>query len=200
MKGDTPAWIKEEKKFDCVVLLPQHFPSDVSSYLIVQILYNYVFMCSKGPNIKGIDCGPRYMLKMAGSEWSVITSIVILGMTRLKLGDATGTAGPRPNILVLMADDLGIGDIGCFGNHTISTPNIDGLAEDGAKLTQFLTAAAVCTPSRAAFLTGRYPIRSGDVFRSPFLIKYISSPQTDHLSPYIQSEWKVKRLCNVTST
>ena len=66
-----------------------------------------------------------------------------------------------PNIVILLADDLGIGDIGCFGNDTIRTPNIDRLAEEGAKLTQFLTAAALCSPSRAAFLTGRYPVRSG---------------------------------------
>ncbi|KAM8977114.1 arylsulfatase H-like [Pelodytes ibericus] len=67
----------------------------------------------------------------------------------------------KPNILLLMADDLGIGDIGCFGNSTIRTPNIDRLASEGVKLTQHITAAPLCTPSRAAFLTGRYPIRSG---------------------------------------
>lgn len=67
----------------------------------------------------------------------------------------------RPNIVVLLADDLGYGDVGCFGNDTISTPNIDRLAENGAVLTQHTAAAAVCTPSRAALLTGRYPVRSG---------------------------------------
>lgn len=67
----------------------------------------------------------------------------------------------RPNFLLLLADDLGIGDLGCYGNSTIRTPNIDRLAEGGVKLTQHLAAEAVCTPSRAAFLTGRYPIRTG---------------------------------------
>lgn len=67
----------------------------------------------------------------------------------------------RPNIVVLVADDLGYGDVGCFGNDTISTPNIDRLAQNGAMLTQHTAAAAVCTPSRAALLTGRYPVRSG---------------------------------------
>lgn len=70
-------------------------------------------------------------------------------------------ASPRPNIVVLLADDLGIGDVGVFGNDTISTPNIDKLAKGGAILTQHISAAAVCTPSRAALLTGRYPVRSG---------------------------------------
>uniref|UniRef100_A0A8C0ZU90 Steryl-sulfatase n=1 Tax=Castor canadensis TaxID=51338 RepID=A0A8C0ZU90_CASCN len=73
------------------------------------------------------------------------------------------TSGPRPNILLLMADDLGIGDVGCYGNTTLRTPNIDLLADQGVRLTQHLAAAPVCTPSRAAFLTGRYPIRSGMV-------------------------------------
>ncbi|XP_043313588.1 arylsulfatase L-like isoform X1 [Cervus canadensis] len=79
------------------------------------------------------------------------------------LGPKPSACGPRPNILLLMADDLGIGDVGCYGNTTIRTPNIDRLAADGVRLTQHLAAAPVCTPSRAAFLTGRYPLRSGMV-------------------------------------
>ncbi|XP_033003353.1 arylsulfatase D-like [Lacerta agilis] len=69
----------------------------------------------------------------------------------------------RPNILLIMADDLGYGDLGCFGNDTLRTPNIDQLAREGVKLTQQIAAASLCTPSRASFLTGRYPIRSGMV-------------------------------------
>ncbi|XP_053167334.1 arylsulfatase D-like isoform X2 [Hemicordylus capensis] len=72
-----------------------------------------------------------------------------------------GRDASRPNILLIMADDLGYGDLGCFGNDTIRTPNIDQLAKEGVKLTQHIAAASLCTPSRAAFLTGRYPIRSG---------------------------------------
>uniref|UniRef100_A0A8C3M5M5 Sulfatase N-terminal domain-containing protein n=1 Tax=Geospiza parvula TaxID=87175 RepID=A0A8C3M5M5_GEOPR len=67
----------------------------------------------------------------------------------------------KPNIILLMADDLGIGDLGCYGNKTLRTPNIDRLAKEGVTLTQHIAAAPLCTPSRAAFLTGRYPIRSG---------------------------------------
>lgn len=69
--------------------------------------------------------------------------------------------GPGPNFLLIMADDLGIGDLGCYGNRTLRTPHIDRLALEGVKLTQHLAAAPLCTPSRAAFLTGRYPVRSG---------------------------------------
>ncbi|OCT91077.1 steryl-sulfatase isoform X1 [Xenopus laevis] len=67
----------------------------------------------------------------------------------------------RPNFLLIMVDDLGIGDVGCYGNKTIRTPNIDRLAEEGVMFTQHLAASPLCTPSRAAFMTGRYPIRSG---------------------------------------
>jgi len=69
----------------------------------------------------------------------------------------------RPNIVIFLVDDLGIGDIGCFGNTTIKTPNIDQIAEDGVKFEHNLSPEVLCTPSRAAFLTGRYAIRSGVV-------------------------------------
>ncbi|XP_066562060.1 arylsulfatase H isoform X2 [Amia ocellicauda] len=67
----------------------------------------------------------------------------------------------RPNFILMMVDDLGIGDVGCYGNDTIRTPNVDRLAQEGVQLTQHIAAAPLCTPSRAAFLTGRYAIRSG---------------------------------------
>ena len=67
----------------------------------------------------------------------------------------------KPNIIVFRVDDLGITDLGCFGNDTIKTPNIDRLAEEGARLRHDVTPDSICTPNRAAFLTGRYPIRSG---------------------------------------
>lgn len=66
-----------------------------------------------------------------------------------------------PNILLIVADDIGYGDIGCFGNTTIRTPHLDKLASQGVKLTHNVATDTMCTPSRAAFLTGRYPIRSG---------------------------------------
>ncbi|XP_076442773.1 steryl-sulfatase-like [Babylonia areolata] len=70
---------------------------------------------------------------------------------------------PDPNFVLIVADDLGYGDLGCFGNTTIRTPHLDRLAAEGVKLTHNVAAASMCTPSRAAFLTGRYPIRSGMV-------------------------------------
>jgi arylsulfatase A len=66
-----------------------------------------------------------------------------------------------PNIVVLLADDLGYGDLGCFGSKVIKTPNLDKLAAEGMRLTQCYAGAPVCSPSRAALLTGRVPGRAG---------------------------------------
>ncbi|XP_070545921.1 arylsulfatase H-like [Ptychodera flava] len=65
-----------------------------------------------------------------------------------------------PNIVLFLVDDLGYGDLGCYGNEMMETPNIDRLASEGLKFTRMYSQSA-CTPSRAALLTGRYPIRSG---------------------------------------
>ena len=69
--------------------------------------------------------------------------------------------GRSPNFVVIFCDDFGYGDLRCFGNPTIKTPNLDRMASQGQKWTQFYVADPVCTPSRAALLTGRYPIRNG---------------------------------------
>ena len=67
----------------------------------------------------------------------------------------------KPNFIVIMADDLGYGDIGCDGGTLIRTPNLDQMAAEGVRFTDFYASANVCTPSRAGLLTGRYAIRSG---------------------------------------
>ncbi len=68
---------------------------------------------------------------------------------------------PLPNLVLIVADDLGWGDLGTQGARWIRTPNLDALATRGVRFTQAYSAAPVCSPSRAALLTGRYPIRTG---------------------------------------
>jgi len=80
------------------------------------------------------------------------------------LAGCAGTAGEKegdrgPNIILLLADDMGYGDLTCYGGQAVHTPNLDQLARSGARYTRFYSASAVCSPSRAAILTGKYPIR-----------------------------------------
>src|ERR1700722_7591644 len=65
----------------------------------------------------------------------------------------------RPNIIFLLTDDMGYADVGCYGGNLVPTPNIDQLAKDGTKFTQFYVAAPVCSPSRVGYLTGIFPAR-----------------------------------------
>jgi arylsulfatase A len=85
---------------------------------------------------------------------------VIPLLALLLLADTQAHAAP-PNVIILFADDLGYGDLGCYGSPVIRTPNLDRMAAEGLRFTDFYSAAEVCTPSRAALLTGRLPIRSG---------------------------------------
>src|SRR3546814_779667 len=67
--------------------------------------------------------------------------------------------GRPPNVIILLADDLGYGDLSCYGSQSIETPHIDALAASGTRFTRFYAGSAVCTPSRACLLTGKFPLR-----------------------------------------
>jgi len=82
------------------------------------------------------------------------------GCSMANEGGSSGDSD-RPNIILIMADDLGYGDIGCYGSKKISTPNIDALAKGGMKFTDYHSNCPVCSPTRAALLTGRYQQRAG---------------------------------------
>lgn len=93
------------------------------------------------------------------------TILRIAVLTALIFGFSTDASAQqqkaqKPNIILIFADDMGYGDLSCYGHPVIQTPNIDKMAFEGIRFTSFYAAASVCTPSRAALLTGRYPIRN----------------------------------------
>src|SRR5512144_2102969 len=87
--------------------------------------------------------------------------IFLIVLSLAVVAQAAEQSAAQPNIVIILADDLGWGDLGCYGHPSIRTPNLDRMAAEGMRFTDFYSAAEVCTPSRAALLTGRYPIRSG---------------------------------------
>lgn len=87
--------------------------------------------------------------------------LTVLGIAGSAFADANDTPKKKPNFVIILADDLGYGDLGCYGHPTIRTPNLDRMAAEGQKYTSAYVAAPLCTPSRAGLLTGRLPIRSG---------------------------------------
>ncbi len=92
---------------------------------------------------------------------SVLLGVVCLGVTGCTPGGVRAQAVERPNIVLILADDLGYGDIGAFGGEIIQTPHIDRLAETGVRFTQGYVSHPVCSPSRAGLITGRYQQRHG---------------------------------------
>jgi arylsulfatase A-like enzyme len=74
---------------------------------------------------------------------------------------SSGPPAAKPNILLIVADDLGYGDLACYGGKDIRAPNLERLAAQGVRLTDFYASAPICTPSRASLITGRYPQRFG---------------------------------------
>lgn len=100
----------------------------------------------------------------------------------LLLGSA-GWCAERPNIVIIYADDLGYGDLACYGHRTFKTPNLDRMAREGVRLTQFYTTCGYCAPSRASLMTGRYPFRNNLMTANPHPAKDYGAPNdvTDNL-------------------
>jgi len=102
-----------------------------------------------------------------------LAAIVMLFSPLLTPTQVFAERSDRPNVIVIFTDDQGYGDLGCFGSETIATPNLDRLAAEGRRFTSFYSACSVCSPSRAALLTGCYPKRVG-------MHRHVLFPQSDY--------------------
>jgi arylsulfatase A-like enzyme len=98
-------------------------------------------------------------LRMSRRPFLCALVALVLAVCVAPAGRAAGPA--RPNVVLILIDDMGYADLGCMGGKDVRTPNIDRLAREGVKLTHFYSAAPVCTPTRAALMTGRYQQRVG---------------------------------------
>jgi len=122
----------------------------------------------------------RDFIKMTGLN---AAALALPGCTSSSFAGKTSGKRP-PNILLIVSDDQGYNDLGCFGSSEVKTPNLDRLAEGGVRLTSFYVTWPACTPSRGSLLTGRYPQRNGtyDMYRN-YLV------DNDHL--YTPDEYAV---------
>lgn len=93
----------------------------------------------------------------------LVFSIILVILTSCKTSkeNTSKTVAPQPNIVFVFADDWGYGDLGCYGNTEVATPNIDKMAAEGTRFTQFHVTSGVCSPSRSTIITGHYPARHG---------------------------------------
>lgn len=125
-----------------------------------------------------IETGYKYLKR---KEMNIKSFGMLLPVLGFGLGvSAQNTA---PNIVFIMADDMGWKDLACYGNPYNETPNIDKLASQGIRFTQAYSACPVCSPTRASIMTGKYPARLQ-------LTNYIKGERTDAKSPVLPANWK----------
>jgi arylsulfatase A len=114
-------------------------------------------------------------------KFNVLVALSLFAATPVSYGQAK-KATSRPNIVFILAADLGYTALACYGNPYHRTPNIDSLAKKGLKFTQAYSACPVCSPSRAAIMTGKYPARL-------HLTNFIAGDRTDPASPVLPAKW-----------
>src|SRR5437773_12131305 len=99
------------------------------------------------------------MLKQSRAPVSVVLAAAILTLYTVQPGFCAiprPPANPKPNIIFILADDLGHGDLGCYGQTKIRTPNLDRMAAEGMRFTNFYAGCTVCAPSRCTLMTGKH--------------------------------------------
>jgi arylsulfatase A-like enzyme len=141
----------------------------------------------KQPSPFGIRSAPApgsVNSRRAGS--STVRASIAVSLLALAVGAPIAQAGPEnktPNIVVVVVDDLGYADLGCYGSKEVRTPHFDRLAREGVCLTDAYANAAVCSPTRAALITGRYPQRAGFDWVVRYGEKTLGLPAADSSLP-----------------
>ena len=108
------------------------------------------------------DTAPGSLQQAPDPSWKPIAACLLaFTICSPVAADSTATQRKLPNFVVIVADDLGVGDLGCYGGTNARTPALDRIASEGVRLTECYTPAPTCSPARAALLTGRHPLRTG---------------------------------------
>lgn len=131
------------------------------------------------------DAGARMntRIKQVLTVLALASQFVVAG-TAAQAGNDAKPAPARPNIIFILADDLGWADLGCYGSKFYETPNLDQLARNGMRFTQAYAACCVCSPTRASIMTGKYPTRTGitDYIGGNRPGKLLPAPNRNHLA------------------
>lgn len=117
--------------------------------------------------------------KILDRSLTALVRLATLGLILTNTADIAAAQPARPNVLVILADDLGYGDLGCQGANDMRTPHLDALAGRGMRLTNFYASCCVCSPTRAALMTGCFP----DVVGVPGVIRTHPENSWGYLSP-----------------
>ncbi|MFV0268926.1 MAG: sulfatase-like hydrolase/transferase, partial [Draconibacterium sp.] len=104
--------------------------------------------------------GTKIQLKWNSNNWVFVALLLVLASAGCQQKNSLEKKAQKPNVVLIVADDLGYGDISCYGATKISTPAIDQLASEGMRFTDAYVSSSLCTPSRYSILTGRYPWRT----------------------------------------
>ncbi len=117
---------------------------------------------------------------MKHTDFAVRAGLLLLcclGLQSCAIGSSRADAKQKPNVIIILTDDQGYNDVGCYGSFLIKTPNLDKMAAEGVRFTDFYVSSAICTPSRASIMTGCYAQR---VSMAEFPR---NNPKNDHLGP-----------------
>ena len=135
-----------------------HFSLSTSKDVLKRLFYRQLHTLE----VKGIVVYlPKTKLKLVNALKDMIPRNYLVLIVLIQIISVTAKAIESPNVILIFTDDQGYNDLGCYGSKTIKTPNLDKMASEGIRFTDFYVGASFCSPSRAAPLTGCYPGRVG---------------------------------------